>query len=327
MSGFPLSNSVKTNPLTENMTVIGGGTTTTNSLIYSNDGVKFNISPNGVTSATSRKISTVRGIAWNGLIWVAVGSTIVYSSDGITWNTATISPSPSSPISFSSVCWNGTQWLASTDATSATLYSSSDGITWLISSSLSFSINAIEWTGSEWVVVGSQIRYSTDAISWQQISTSVPGPFFSVCSNSNTTIIVGDKTIGTYLNRVFTPVANTNNPFSTGKCNTVAWNGSLWVAGGTVTIQNKPDILAYSKDGITWRIAPSASRFQMTECKYVSWNGTYWVAVGTGVTAALFSVDGIGWVPLLSKNDLITNALCVCTRRVLPFVGLSLIHI
>ena len=81
-----------------------------------------------------------------------------------------------------------------------------------------------------------------------------------------------------------------NSIFSTeGNC--AAWNGIMWVAGGSGT-----NALAYSYDGIKWtgipevRINPFTS---MISCTSVVWTGTLWVAVN-GIHSAT-SIDGITW--------------------------------
>lgn len=70
---------------------------------------------------------------------------------------------------------------------------------------------------------------------------------------------------------------------------TVAYNGSLWVAGGEGSpgqLQN----IATSTDGINWtpRNCPGG--------RCVAWNGSYWLA-GGGAQKVFKSFDGITWTP------------------------------
>ena len=82
-------------------------------------------------------------------------------------------------------------------------------------------------------------------------------------------------------------------PATTG-VNSVAWNGSLWLAGGGASY------MAYSSNGINWtRTSPP---FTLT-VRALAWNGSLWVAGGTnsGVIGALaYSSDGINWTSTTS---------------------------
>ena len=108
----------------------------THSIAYSSD-------VNGWTGATGPSDSTITifsnhglGVAWNGKMWVAVGSgtnSIAYSSDGISWTGAT-GPSGSTTTIFSEygvdIAWNGKRWVAVGQGTDHTIAYSSDGIKW-----------------------------------------------------------------------------------------------------------------------------------------------------------------------------------------------------
>jgi hypothetical protein len=74
------------------------------------------------------------------------------------------------------------------------------------------------------------------------------------------------------------------------QCNAVAWNGTLWVAGGL-----GPNALAYSYDGLNWL---PISFTGLSVCNALTWNGTYWIAGGlllTGLQGHATSADGIHW--------------------------------
>lgn len=80
-------------------------------------------------------------------------------------------------------------------------------------------------------------------------------------------------------------------------CLTIAWNGILWVAGGTNQI-------SYSSDGINWILSGSVdiAAVVVNSC---AWNGVLWVAGGQG--GILYSYDGINWS--LGKGDTFTGQL------------------
>jgi hypothetical protein len=78
------------------------------------------------------------------------------------------------------------------------------------------------------------------------------------------------------------------------QCNAVAWNGSIWVAGGL-----GQRVLGYSYDGLNW--LPSAFT-GFSVCNAVVWNGSLWLASGllqmqgqAQVQAQATSTDGITW--------------------------------
>ena len=75
--------------------------------------------------------------------------------------------------------------------------------------------------------------------------------------------------------------------FTEGNC--VAWNGSLWVAGGT----GGPSAILTSPNGLDWTPAIGAN---FTVVYDVAWNGYLWVAVGQNVTGKIAtSPDGKNW--------------------------------
>ena len=88
----------------------------------------------------------------------------------------------------------------------------------------------------------------------------------------------------------------TPSVFST-TCQSLGWNGTLFVAGGQSTNNNQ---LAYSTDGILWTASPSGSALITSECKTIAWNESRWVAGGTGGNQIIVSNDGINWT---ASND------------------------
>ena len=118
-------------------------------------------------------------------------------------------------------------------------------------------------------------------------NTLIQEPFFVMVGGSVTDGSVGDE-IATSNDGV-TWTGRSNNVFqSQGMC--VAWNGSIWVAGGLGFTGNT---IATSTDGITW--TGRSSIFLTT--LGIAWNGSLWVAVGGGYNDSIAtSIDGITWV-------------------------------
>jgi hypothetical protein len=105
----------------------------------------------------------------------------------------------------------------------------------------------------------------------------------------------------------------------------VAWNGYIWVAGGSGT-----NSMAYSYDGISWLASATGNAVFTSSCGSVTWNGTLWIATGTGIGAVInrvaYSYDGINWAKSISGNNLLsTTANVVAARRVLPSTPLALV--
>ena len=85
------------------------------------------------------------------------------------------------------------------------------------------------------------------------------------------------------------------------KCSTIAFNGSLWVAGGG----SLGNTLGYSYDGSTWTVSPDTTLFY-SDCFTVAANSTMWVAGGSGINQLIYSSDGINWTASSSGNSIIT---------------------
>ena len=214
-----------------NVWVAVGSSTGSNKIIYSYDGINWVNSANGnsftftiyaiatngyihlVTAYSSGGISTMlysydgitwfqntaapnglfNAIAWNGTMWIAVGSTnsyqVVYSYDGLNW---TASSSGYNLIGTANgIAWSGSRWviMGAYNATNAVIYSS-DGITWTASASGNSLIgiggsgpNGITWNGTLFIATGQYgsngFITSPDGITWTVSSSgnSVVGTF------------------------------------------------------------------------------------------------------------------------------------------------------
>ena len=104
-----------------------------------------------------------------------------------------------------------------------------------------------------------------------------------VAGGSGTNVLAYSSDAKTWTNSV------NGNAIFTATCTAVAWNGTLWVAGGSGVAHT----LASSVDGQTWTGRGNAI-FTAT-CTAVAWNGTLWVAGGSGNNTLASSVDGQTW--------------------------------
>ena len=172
--------------------------------------------------------------------------------------TPTLTPSPTTPPSF--------LWVAVGQGTNRLAYSN-DGITWIPSANgnsiLTNNINGggVAYNGSRWVAAGQGIEslaYSNDGITW----------------------------------------SGSTNGFSLSQIGySVAWNGSLFVAGMNA---NQGNTLVYSSDGITWTGVGNPLLLSNARC--VASAGAGFVAGGNGTNRLGYSPDGINWFPSANGN-------------------------
>ncbi len=286
---------LKNNTLLNLWVAVGSGAGT---IAYSLDGLSWNL----ITSPSILS-SGGYGVAWNGSMWIAVGSgfppsenNIVYSYDGINW-------SNTSSTVFSAgfgVAWNGSMWVSVGYGVNSIAYSY-DGLIWtgIGTSIFSSQGNSVVWNGSMWVAVGegtNSIAYSYDGITWYPVTFSTD--IFYICNsvawNGIMWIAVGQgpNTIAySYDGVVWNGLGNI---IFTGPSNpggySVAWNGSMWVAGGRGV-----NTIAYSYDGLMWTPVSNPYTTNTDVVNGISWNGTMWIAVGEGPVTMMYSYDGLTW--------------------------------
>uniref|UniRef100_A0A6C0DET5 Uncharacterized protein n=1 Tax=viral metagenome TaxID=1070528 RepID=A0A6C0DET5_9ZZZZ len=334
--------------------MVGGGSDTSNNVGYSYDGLNWNTSSSGSSLFTTNCVA----LAWNSALWIGGGQKdgsgiIGYSSDGINWNDSSSGNSVFVDSQCNCIAWNGSMWVAGGGFQDANTINkivySYDGITWTPSSSGNAlftdfdgggSCNTVVWNGSLWVAGGSphysgnntSMIYSYDGINWIK---SVSGTnVFNVWCNSiawNGSFFIGGGNrsnnpgndigfghLGYSTDGInWTDLSNNNTVDAI--CQTVAWNGSLWVAGG----QGSSSI-AFSSDGQTWYPGDNSNIFGGI-CNSVAWNGSVWVGggqtnVGGGVIA--YSTDASGWT-ISSSGSSQFSSVCntLASRRPLPYVG------
>ena len=284
---------------------VGSGT---NTIAYSFDGI------NWVGRGTSIFTTEGIGVAWNGNLWVAVGDgashTIATSIDGINWTGRGKTIFTTSGYS---VAWNGSLWVAGGFGTNGMAYST-DGITWIgVGNTVLSQAYGVAWNGSVWVANGSGnfnvLAYSTDGINWTGLGSTIFSSYGQgiasrrVLPYVGSTAVIPASTSATGEDFMVITGWGTNNLATstdgitltprtvgfTGGGRAVAWNGSLWVAGGDAGTST----ISYSPNGITW--TDVGTSIFSTSCLGVAWNGSLWVAMGQGTNTIATSPDGINW--------------------------------
>ena len=256
-----------------------GQTTSTNGPLHtikvSTDGKNWtNITSGGFEGAGYH-------VAWNGSMWVAGGSsttplkTLQWSMDGLVWNdilSGGFSASHPDPGGGYSITWTGNFWIAvGFDAIATrTIQRSTDGKNWVASNSNGFypGGNGIASAGDLHIAVGGSqpgrfIKYSTDAVNWADVPGS-PQTNYDIAYNGSRWVAVGGDGLGSTLNTIYysnsgiggwTPInsggfSNTNTSVFGGR--TVIWDGTKWLAGGSIVGTNNLTTIQTSTDGIIW---------------------------------------------------------------------------
>ena len=274
---------------------------TKKNVLYSKDGINWNPATMKNNSINPFWNGDGSGVAYNGVDrWVAVGedfnfltSSIVYSSDGIEWEPATLTTG-ASPFGHSGlyprgrgVAYGNGKWVgvghdgsSGGDSDSSSILYSTDGALWssaaMASSGLSpfYEGRGVAYNGSDkWVAVGnddnitSTILWSSDGESWN-----------TACMSDGTSTF---------------PTAGYG----------IAYNGSdKWVAVGDDNSGSSK--ILWSSDGELWNTAcmsdgTSAFGSGAGSGRGVAYNGSRWVAVGedvgTSTSNILWSSNGETW--------------------------------
>lgn len=268
-------------------------------------------SQTGYTSTTTNQFTGQgNGIAYNGALWVAVGSNTVngnlikYSSTpSVSWSNATY-PSVG-PSTMNTVKWNGSYWLAGGSGASINannLLQSSNGSSWSYANptTMMSSIQGLAWNGYKWVAVGtdpvvSSILYTDTNGLWQQTTnafTSRQGN--DVTTNGRIWVAVGNGSSGldsaikysydalSWSNVVGPQLSTTI---------TIAWNGDKFIAGGS---NGNSSNVVYSFDGVNWTYSGANVAQQATS---LLWDGSQWSLTGLNDSTHFVSADGIQWTP------------------------------
>jgi hypothetical protein len=310
----------QTNLATQNFTVAGISGTGEYPILYSYDGLSWNISTTGTSLF---KNYSIYNVAWNGSLWLICGylnsssNCILYSSDGINWQSSSSAISIFSGNVYS-IAWNGSLWVA---GGSSVIGYSVNGINWTagVSSPLiTGNIRSIAWNGQIWIAGiysgNGGLFYSQDGIYWTSLPNSGTGNVNTIVWNGNMWIVgsySGNRLVYSYDGMTWTPSSSGNNLYS-GSVYQVAWNGSLWIAVGD-------SIISYSTDGINWTSITAANNI-LTYPYSVSWNGSIWIVGGNTTNYLIYSHDTVNWYPLNSANSLISTS-CNCLGSRIPTIS------
>jgi hypothetical protein len=264
-------------------------------------------SPDGInwTGSGSTLFTAGAKVAYGGRLWVATGSgpkSLAYSTTGLTWFAPTIQPFS---IYGFDAAWNGSIWIAvggGGGPPGANIAYSSDGVIWTGLHVPNISARGITWASNKWYITGatgtdSIVYMSADGLTWTASSSTEYGPAYTLVSKqlypygtvaNSLTIACGS---GAYSLALSTDGGTSNwlaltNPLVTTYC--VAWNGSLWVAGGG----GSGSPVAYSSNGLVWT---QGNIEYLSKIYAIAYNSGKWILVGEGANVWADSTDGINW--------------------------------
>lgn len=165
--------------------------------------------------------------------------------------------------------------------------------------------------------VGNTLSFSNDGITWYGLGSSVIDTNSTgICYNGKIWVATNNTTTGlhalAYSYNAKRWIGLGNVILKTGLA--VAWNGTMFVAGGQGPSIGTGNTMAYSYDGINWTGLGAAVLSQ--QCRGIVWNGRTWVACGsqTGtVGQTAFSTDGITWSTSPTSSIVFGSGVrCVC---------------
>ena len=309
-----------------NLWVLIGQSSSSNTIYSSPDGVVWTV---GTGTLFQNNIVGPSNVAWNGSIWVATGSdrasqnNILYSTNGMYWQTTNITGGNALNTLGSGVAWNGSLWVVvGYDSANNTLVTSSDGMNWTIVNGLSNHLVSVTWNGSKWFITamdnGGTLWSSINGTTWTALTNIfASGGGYSICSRR-------------VLPYVGAGSGSTGPTGSTGDTGPIGYTGPAGTGGSgpstaltenfTVGASNSSSNLIYSYDGINW----NNSGFYSQPIHSIAWNGTIWLA-GTnfdgGGSGYIVSNNGINWIN--GNNPSVNEFLCFAWNGTIWVTGCS----
>jgi hypothetical protein len=288
---------------------------------YSYDGTLWYKSPTVSISGT------IRCIAFNGSMWVAVSvnggatNSMAYSYNGITW-TLTSSGSAILNANIYGVAWGGNIWVAvgsSSPGGSGLIYSY-DGINWTASTSangFAQGYSCVAWNGTMWLASANSYKlvYSSDGITWAVAVASTSTDVLAIGTNGRMWVWVRHDANISYSYDGFNWISSTTISGATGFISNVLWNGNSWL----ITSRSLTNPILYSTNGTSW--TPVTSRFTgVNYTRGILWNGSVWIVGGDSNNAGCaISTDGTNWATCKAIEDIFpTGDIYLASRSVLP---------
>ena len=256
--------------------------------LHSSDGKKWTAS-DSVPFGNANEIRGAYKIAWNGRMFVAVGTSssvsVAYSIDnGITWTP--VASSRANIIQFGrGIAWNGKAWLLT-------------GTPAVSTDSIAYSLNGVSWTRvTPAAGVGNGFSVATDGKRW-------------VVGGTNSLPIHSSDTTGSTGWASSSWTATLTNS----RITDIAWNGRQWLLVADNTTAGQATV-AISDNGTSWTTALTETNFNLAQS--LCWNSLAWIVTGTSSDNSknlLYSIDNAAnWTSISS-----TGGATSVTSRTIP---------
>ena len=298
----------------------GVSSTTGWNIAYSYDGLTWvGVVNRNVFFSNGSSSAGARGVAWNGRMFICVGTgtsasnCIIYSYNGINWFSTGQSIFTTTG---NDVVWNGSLWIAVGQGTNSIAYSY-NGLNWTgLGTSITSQANSIAWNGKLAILTHANgVAYSADGISWTSITSVFSnGTAYGIAWDGSRWQLGSSTSTSAYS---YTGLNWTTYTASSGRTQTNSFASTYkiipraYIQHPSVATGAGQNTIAYSDDGITW--TGLGSTIFSNEGHYSLWNGQIWVAVGFGTNTIAYSNDGFNWKGLGSSifsvagNDLAWN--------------------
>ena len=241
----------------------------------------FKNSDAGYNPQTGNAKSVYSGIAYNGSLYVVVGSSgnILTSSDGATW-TNTISGTNQSLLG---IAYGGGLFVA-VGANGTVLYSS-NGTVWQPSGAVSYTnINAITYAASKFVAVTElgEVFSSNNGITWTKQTSGVNVPLYAIAYGNSTFVAGGSG--GTVITSSDAVTWSTN---SFGYYDILGLNYIVDGSASNFVAACTNNKIYYSSNGTTWYRSFVDALISVTNDGTNSWAITSWGDVYSGTNGNL----------------------------------------
>jgi hypothetical protein len=251
--------------------------------------------------STNASPQNIASICHNGKIFVASGdlssNAILWSYDAVNWTAVS-----QTVFAIANVKWMGDRFVAV--GTTTQIATSKDGIRWTVLPNIpnmsgvscletdAHAIHKIQFP--ENVVFGGN-AYSRDGGATWSVNSVLSSAAKTVAFNGKQYIFANLANGNSYVSEYVRGRNLTKINIGDLSANTIQWNGSYWLMGGTKSY------LLKSADGFNWSKIQLSGGFV---CNGLAWSGARWVASGavSATPALLYSSDGVNWLASSSSS-------------------------
>ena len=261
-------------------------------------------------------------VAFGGGKWVALpinGSIARYSTDGITWDFASLPASKN----WATIAYGNGRFVATSNESNAYTAYSTDGITWTAGGAAGASnggSNSQLTYGANGFLLSKTPGYgalSTDAVTWTAVTLPASAvDYISSAYGAGKYVVI---TGGTFTNTDVFAYSSNGTSWTAGTLPTSAkWTSVTFAAGKFVAVSKFSDTAAYSTDGVNWTAATLPSNSDWISVTYG--NGKFFAITASSMATAA-STDGITWTAGTLPANTTYNQVAFGISTAAPVVG------